>query len=100
MSSTTDAQLTEVYLPPPPQLPLSNADVVVAAVQELESLRLLRATLESFKQLVRAVDTDTAVTTPANYAAVADLTARWESVFAQTAPQAQRRSEKEGDQFD
>jgi hypothetical protein len=76
---SSDAELTQVHSAPP--LPLLRR---LTPSQELASLRLLRATLESVKQLVDGVHTDTSVTTPANYLAVADLAVRWERVFKET----------------
>ncbi|RPA96174.1 hypothetical protein L873DRAFT_1811794 [Choiromyces venosus 120613-1] len=51
--------------------------------QELSTLRIFRATLESVKQVVEGIHRDT-VTAKENCGAVVDLTKRWEEVIQET----------------
>ncbi|KAG0124323.1 hypothetical protein HOY82DRAFT_494083 [Tuber indicum] len=50
---------------------------------ELSTLRIFRATLESVKQVVDGIHRDT-VTAKENCGAVVDLTKRWEGVILET----------------
>ncbi|CUS07475.1 unnamed protein product, partial [Tuber aestivum] len=63
-----------------------------ALQDELSTLRIFRATLESVKQVVDGIHRDT-VTAKENCGAVVDLTKRWEEVILETSSSASAAAE-------